>query len=365
MKTKFLPYLLAGGVIVTAAWLVHARRETYADSVPEKYRATVQKGLAYLIKHQHADGHWEGEDGQHPVAMTGLVGLALLMEYDDPAKSLREGKSAVPIRKAVDWLLAHAPSEREGLLFSGHPSETTRYMEGHGLAMVFLAGALRQEPDGPRGRRFAEVVRKAVKYILRTQSSQGGWYHTSKAEGHDFADPLVTVMQIQALQAAANINLEVPSDCLRDAREYLRARLGIAEKARKGKPGQRRPTEFAGALATCRGQYGEIRLDETNMYEDWLKVCQDEIPVGRSLQFGRDELAHYYYAQVQLKLNGEAWPSYRTTMSDYLQSTQKHDGSWPSASGLGVGPVYATALWCTLLQMGGHHPALRFNVKIK
>ena len=57
----------------------------------------------------------------------------------------------------------------------------------------------------------------------------------------------------------------------------------------------------------------------------------------------------------------------QTAMFDHLQSTQHADGSWPASSGLGVGRLYATALWCTLLQLDrGTHPLQRmtstFNV---
>src|SRR3974390_219721 len=86
MKAKVLILLLAGCLLAVAAWLVHtpAPKPAKADEIPEKYKDTVAKGLAYLVKHQHEDGHWEGDDGKHPVAMTGLVGIALLMEKDNP-----------------------------------------------------------------------------------------------------------------------------------------------------------------------------------------------------------------------------------------------------------------------------------------
>src|SRR5262245_34887089 len=94
---RMLLFVLAGGLLAFAAWHVQrsgsahgARVEPVAqggergkpkvDDVSEKYRETIRKGLAYLAKHQHKDGHWEGDEGKHPVAMTGLVGLALLME---------------------------------------------------------------------------------------------------------------------------------------------------------------------------------------------------------------------------------------------------------------------------------------------
>src|ERR1700733_4191612 len=80
MKTKLLFTLFATCLLASAAWLVHVPGHAHADDVPEKYRDTVKKGLEYLVKNQHKDGHWEGDEGKHPVAMTALCGIALLME---------------------------------------------------------------------------------------------------------------------------------------------------------------------------------------------------------------------------------------------------------------------------------------------
>src|SRR5258705_13774721 len=117
MKTKVLIFLLAGGLLALAAWLVHVPNPMQADEVPEKYRDTVHKGLEYLAKNQHKDGHWEGDGGQHPVAMTGLVGLALLMENENPRRRGFAGggskaKYSSNIRKAVDWLMDQSQAGR-------------------------------------------------------------------------------------------------------------------------------------------------------------------------------------------------------------------------------------------------------------
>src|SRR5436190_21343798 len=111
MRTKIALLLLAGCVLCVASWLVHVPAPTHADEVPEKYRDTVHKALEYLVKHQHKDGHWEGDDGKHPVAMTGLVGIALLMEKDNPPQRgivpiNVKAKYAENIRKAADWLMS-------------------------------------------------------------------------------------------------------------------------------------------------------------------------------------------------------------------------------------------------------------------
>src|ERR1700678_3941043 len=109
MKSKVLFIFLAGCLLALTIWLTHVPNQAQADDVPEKYRATVSKGLEYLAGKQHKDGHWEGDDGKHPVAMTGLAGLALLMERKTTSRGdlvLREEwKYAANIRKAVKWLM--------------------------------------------------------------------------------------------------------------------------------------------------------------------------------------------------------------------------------------------------------------------
>jgi len=141
--------------------------------------------------------------------MTGLVGLALLMEAHGTRPwggiekgNLGEMKHQAGIRRAVDWLIAKSESG-DGLIFSRHASERSRYMEGHGLATLFLAGACNAETDEARRKKMTDVLIRAVKYIARAQSSQGGWHHTSRVEGHDFANVLVTAIQIQASRTAA------------------------------------------------------------------------------------------------------------------------------------------------------------------
>jgi hypothetical protein len=367
MRTKILPLLIAGCLLCVASWFVHMPPPTQADEVPEKYRDTVQKALEYLVKHQHNDGHWEGDDGKHPVAMTGLVGIALLMEKDNPpqrgiAPINVKAKYAEDIRKAVDWLISKSQPKRDGLIYADHASETSRYMQGHGFATLFLAGAFRDEPDEARRKKVAEVLTAAVKYIVKAQSSQGGWYDTSRVEGHDFDSILATVIQIQALQAAENVGVPAPSATMSDARAYLVSamRKYSGEKKNAAQSGERQ-LETAAALA---GRYRNEQLTRSRVMpkdelrEQWLKYCQGGIPTGKDIKLGRDELSHYYYAQALFNVDVMAWDGYRTRVFDHLQANQNKDGSWPGSEGIGTGPVYATALWCTVMQLDKRsHPS--------
>jgi len=117
--------------------------------------------------------------------------------------------------------------------------------------------------------------------------------------------------------------------------------------------------EMAAGLACRLGPVSLMMKDD--LAEKWFKVCQAEIPVGAAIQMGRDELTHYYYAQaIYLRDHDKeagAWKEYRTVVFDHLQRSQTKDGSWPAGDGLCVGPVYATAVWCTILQLDNQsHP---------
>jgi hypothetical protein len=376
MRTKLLGFSLAACLVGLAVWYdVHysssshpgsdpgsdneiapsaqgAPQQTYqSEKIPEKYRPMVRKGLDYLVRNQRPDGYWEGDDGKHPVAMTGLVGLALLMdtEFGDTVSA----NYPFQIRKAVDWLMANSRPERDGLIFSEHASETARYMEGHGLATLFLAGVCQRENRRERPKQLTEVLTHAVKYIAKAQSSQGGWYHTSKVEGHDFAVISATAIQIQALQAAENAGIAIPGDAINSGLEYLKT--AIAESAKTAADEHSSRLADAAAALACRcGSVLHIRRRSQYVDEwckQWFKYCEAELPLGVNASLERDAQAHYYYAQTLFNHNAETWVPYRTAIFDHLQSRQHKDGSWPAGNGISVGPVHSTAVWCTMLQL--------------
>src|SRR5258708_6234459 len=89
---------VAVGLVLTLAGPAQAR------DLPKAYRPAVDKGLAWLVKEQFRDGHWEGTGRKDPTTMTALAGLALLME----GSTLREGKYRSQLQKVTTWLLDQA-----------------------------------------------------------------------------------------------------------------------------------------------------------------------------------------------------------------------------------------------------------------
>jgi hypothetical protein len=340
------------------------------DEIPEKYRPTVDKALAYLVKQQFKDGHWGANGDQYPVSMTGLGGIALLME----GSTIREGKYATQIRKCADWLMERSMkgNNRDGLIGNpDHPTETGRYMYGHGFGTLFLALAYGEEDDKERREKMKSILTRAVKYIANAQSTQGGWFYTSKVDGHDQDEGSVTITQIQPLRACRNAGIPVPKQVIKKGHDYLKnsttQRGGVVYSLGRGGNGApvggERPALTAAAIA-CLFSAGEYK-DE--LVKKWFKYCQTAIPIqGAGIRLGHDEYTHLYYAQAIYVLGDDGWEkmfgstpvdqrvtwsAYRKNMFDHLVQTQNSDGSWPGGGGFSVGPVYSTAIYSIIMQL--------------
>jgi len=334
------------------------RRPVQGEGVPAKYRESIHKGLAYLAKTQHSDGHWETIGGQYPGAITALAGMALLME----GSTLGDGKYADSIRKAVDWLMD--ASQPNGLLVDPkHPGEGGRYLFGHGYAMLFLATVYGQEEDGDRRQKLEKVLTKAVDFTANAQTNRGGWGYITAADGADFDEGASTIIQLQGLRAARNAGIVVPKKLI-DI-DYLRKCTTpeggiIYSLSANAQDTKSQPALTAAALA-CTFTAGEY---DSDLAKKWIKFCQQALPNHKpDVRMGHDEYAQYYYAQALYILGDQGyeklfpgskpteqltWSKYRETTFDAILSRQAGDGSWP---GLLVGPVYSTACYLTVLQL--------------
>src|ERR1700722_18294275 len=181
MEPKIMRYrLVAGALACGILALAPCQPHAWADEIPVKYRKAVDKGLEWLAAQQHEKGYWSALSDQFPISMTGVAGMALLME----GSTVKDGKYAAHIRKAVDYLMdkSQDANQRDGLIGDTTiPSESARYMYGHGFATLFLASVYGDETDQKKRAQLKDILTRAVKYIGNPQSTQGGWFYTSKA----------------------------------------------------------------------------------------------------------------------------------------------------------------------------------------
>jgi squalene-hopene/tetraprenyl-beta-curcumene cyclase len=121
------------------------------------------RGVAWLLRHQEANGSWFGRWGANYVYGTGAVVPALVAAGTEPA--------AAPIRRAVAWLAAHQNDD------GGWGEDLRSYVDpqwagrGTSTASQTAWALLALLAAGERG----EVVDRGVGFLVSTQRDDGGW----------------------------------------------------------------------------------------------------------------------------------------------------------------------------------------------
>jgi len=333
----------------------------------------IDKGLDWLKQSQKPDGHWEGNNGAYPTAMSALAGMALLME----GSNLKEGKYSEQISKAVDWFLTKG-QQPNGLLGFNQGGNFGSYMHGHGFATMFLASAYGEAEDKEQQQKLEKAIKKAVDFIGKAQIIRkhatgdgktvtiGGWGYTSAAENGGGDEGSITVTQLQALRAARNSGIAVSKETLDQAVAFLEActtpaggliySYGGGGRAMNG---QERPPITAAAV-TCSFSAGQYKGD---LAKKWIKFAKEKIPFAKG-RIAHDEYQSYYFSQFVYVLGDDrygamfpnedkstwlTWSKYKEAMYPYLIGQQdKNSGAWTSGY---IGPVYTTAINLTILQL--------------
>jgi hypothetical protein len=304
--------------------------------VTRETRASIQKALKFLAREQSKDGTWRsgGGYGQYPCAMTALAGLALIASGSTPTR----GPYAKNVRRATRFLLGQ--QQANGLIAA--PAEEGRSMYGHGFGLLFLSQVYGMEEDVSKQRRIKQACKRAITLIVRSQSRDGGWLYTPDSGGDEGS---VTITQVQALRGCRNAGIHVPKQCVDRAVRYIERSQspdgGIRYSVRSAGS---RPALTAAACAVLynAGKYDSKIADKAFRYA-WSR-CR---PSG-----GRSH-GHYFYTQLYMsqatwQKGDKYWNKYYPDIQRHLLSTQQGNGSW---RGDHVGLVYGTAIGLLILQI--------------
>lgn len=305
------------------------------EEIVDRQDEAVERALGWLARSQGRDGSWTAAgQGNYPCAMTGMAGLAFLAAGHTPGR----GKYGTHLLKAIDFLVR--AQDRTGHITA--PNEQ-RSMYGHGFAMTFLAEAYGMEPGAEFGTRVKDCLDRAIKLTARAQSSLGGWYYSPNS-GSD--EGSVTITQVQALRACANVGLDVPDRVMDRAIDYIRKSQqpdgGVAYRA--GMSGSRPALSAAGAeLLLMAGLY---TAPETKKAIEYVKR---NISAENTRQ-QHDSYTSFYTAQALHQIGGASWATYFASRRARYLKEQGADGSW-NYTGWGASPVLDTAMAVIVLAL--------------
>ncbi len=332
--------LLAGGAMAQEAAppppAGGAQNEPLDQELTPELDDAVSAGIAYLVDTQEADGSWiSGRYGKN-VAITALACLALMSDGNIPGR----GPYGEAVNRGLEFVLdATADS---GLITS---EANNGPMYGHGFAALFLGEVYGMTPGGDNARttRIHEALVRAVRLIEQTQNEEGGWRYNPVP--YD-ADVSVTICQIMALRSARNAGIEVSSEVIDRAVEYVKQCQNPdgGFKYQLGSGASAWPRTAAGVASLFyAGIYRDQAIDKGLAYLE-ATAMPGEASATRSHYF----YGQYYSVQAMYLAGDTHWARWWPAIRAELLGLQNDEGSWDDRS---VGKPYGTAMALIVLQM--------------
>jgi hypothetical protein len=347
-------FLVLTGLAVTApAW---SAAPAAAQDGPPRERAAIARvefdartreavdlGLAWLASRQNANGSWTNRVGyklyedyygeeHESVDVTAIACMALVSAGNVPGRG-RYGRN---VELGVRWLLSKVREE------DGYITHAGSRMYSHAFATLFLGEIYGMTRDPA----IKPSLKRAVDLIVNSQNREGGWrYQPIPVD----ADLSVTVSTVQALRAARNAGIAVPTETINRAMRYVTrcaTRRGFSYQAVNEYGMNDTRVSFALTAAGCvalfsAGIYESRELrDALENVETWQRLL---VPGKLHYYYG-----HYYASQMMYLAGPERWgPYYRRVREEILAMQDRNQGYWQDD----VGRTYATAMACVILQM--------------
>ncbi|MCG8653256.1 MAG: terpene cyclase/mutase family protein [Pirellulales bacterium] len=315
------------------------RGRSHASSAKRgaRWEKEIIRGLNWLIEKQSSHGSWNTR--HYPTALTALAGTALIAS----GSTTTQGPYARAIAPTADYLISKCRDN--GLI--GDPVHDSKYIYGHGFAMLFLSQVLGEEGLLDRRDDLIEVLTKAVEFSGNSQTPAGGWGYVSAREGNNDDEGSTTITQVQGLRGCRNAGIPVPAQVIEKAKQYIydckNKDGGISYSLKQ--LGSSRPAITAAALAALynAGDYDSRHVPEM------LTYAKENLHQIESQQraFGHWHYTYLYYSQVIYREGEPQWAPFRDRLYNRIISEQHPDGYWEGI----IDPVYVTACNLIMLQL--------------
>jgi hypothetical protein len=321
------------------------------------------RGLAWLQKQQLSSGAWVGyvghkqqdnyqlldnallpdaqrSKGEGHLGVTAICGMAFLAGGHLPDR----GRYQDVIKRAEDFVITR--SQQSGLL-----SAAGTRMYSHAFGTLFLA-----EVYGMAANERAKVtLEKAVNLIVDCQNQHGGWRYNAFDRELDLS---VTVCQLQALRAARNIGIRVPSETIDRAMGYVsKSRVqngydrGLYYYKIYGRGQYQKSQQYAinAAAMTALASAGVHDDELSDPVLSFLEKQYANVAGGYYREHFYYWYGNYYAAQAFYQFGGPRLRAFYARLARDLLDAQAADGRWRNR--VGPGDEMGTAMACILLQM--------------
>jgi hypothetical protein len=339
----------------------HRPPETFQPEQLKALDEASRRGLAWLAQQQTPAGCWTGlighkmmddyrvldsamqppaqlREGHGHMGVTALCGMAFLAGGQLPDR----GEYSKVVQSTVDYVTAHVQE-------NGFVSDAGTRMYSHAFATLFLAEVYGMAGGQP----VRQALERATNLIVDSQNHYGGWRYNPFDREVDLS---VTVCQLQALRAARNIGIKVPSETIDRAVEYVKKSRVEAGRGRGrffykiyGRGAYEKESEYAinAAALTALASAG---IYDPELHDPVLDFLADEYD---SVAYYSDHFyywyGNYYACQAFFQTGGERFRHYFDRISKDLLRLQRSDGRWVDA--VGPGDEFSTAIACMVLQL--------------
>lgn len=326
----------------------------------------VQRGLNWLLQHQHLDGGWSYDFQKSPkcrakcgnpgksTSRNSATALALL-PFLGSGITHKEGKKEhrEAVEKGLKFLMNHSRLTSEGLSFID-VKDADMYHQGLAAIAICEAAAMSQDPH------LKEAAQRTADFIGFAQiPKDGGWRY--KPRDSSGGDTSVVGWQVMALQSARIGGAKVPGDVFLKARRFLDTVVGAKggsiygyQSNRDVPDGIRRDVRATTSIGLLSQMYMGWKVDNPALIRG-VNYLSDKGPDSRNLYY------NYYATQVMHHYGGDAWYSWNLKLRDHLidtQCTEGHElGSWfyPGQWNDTGGRLYCTSLALLILEVYYRH----------